>query len=341
MPARLLRINAELATTWLVVADDGDSLWLPQSVDETFFVQAARDGLPQVIPVESFTQVPRGVECVPWGWTDELRRLCATHGWICNAPTDAAVRAGNSRRTSATLEQEWGVGLPGAGTATCLEHVDALIAHLGLTHRWVIKAEFGMSGRERLIGSGLPSGPDRNWIVRRLTADGIVFFEPWVERVAEVGVQIDIPRQGPPFLVGVAPMLVNSRGQYAGSLIQPAATLFPEWTSSIATALDAATYLQSLGYFGPLGIDAMHYRDSSGQDRFRPLQDLNARWTMGRLSLGCRRLLKPGESGCWHHGSEAPHEASRVIWTSPPTVGSEPVAHKSFVSFNESKTLGD
>jgi hypothetical protein len=29
--------------------------------------------------------------------------------------------------------------------------------------------------------------------------------------------------------------------------------------------------------------------------------DINARWTMGRLSLGWRKHLRPGESGLWWH----------------------------------------
>jgi DNA-binding transcriptional ArsR family regulator len=46
----------------------------------------------------------------------------------------------------------------------------------------------------------------------------------------------------------------------------------------------------------------MQYRDENEQLHIRPLQDINARWTMGRLSLGFRKLLKPRESAKWLHG---------------------------------------
>ena len=117
LPAKLERINAELATSWLAIADDGDYLWTPQPIEVSFFEQAVRDGLPCVIPVVSFDEVPRGVECITWGWTDDVRRLCDKHGWIHNAPPQEAVRAANSRRFSAALEREWCCGLDFAGGA--------------------------------------------------------------------------------------------------------------------------------------------------------------------------------------------------------------------------------
>jgi hypothetical protein len=41
------------------------------------------------------------------------------------------------------------------------------------------------------------------------------------------------------------------------------------------------------------------YRDPAGHERLRPLQDLNARFTMGRLTLAWRDWLPAGWSGAW------------------------------------------
>ena len=358
LPAKLDRINAELATSWLAIADDGDYLWTPQSIEAGFFEQAATDGLPRVIPVVSWNDVPRDVECVPWGWTDDIRRLCDTHGWVRNDPPDTAVRAANSRRLSAALEREWRVGLEFAGEASSIEQVERLLSFHDPSSRWVIKAEFGMSGRERLLGGGMPTAADRNWISKRLAAGGVVFFEPWVERLDEVGIQFHVPSRGDPQFIDITPMIVNRQGQYAGSWFQSVESSHSRffhgpasWDSAIDVALRAAQRLQDLGYFGPLGVDAMRYRGTDGRTRYRPLQDINARWTMGRLSLGWRRLLKSGESGCWLHGparlsetdnrtiavgdfhelSPCDPQRSRTIRTSPETVGGRPASHQSFV----------
>ncbi|HEY4262117.1 MAG TPA: hypothetical protein VGM98_18245 [Schlesneria sp.] len=309
LPAKLQRLNAELATSWLAIADDGDYLWTPEPIEARFFEEAVANGLPKVIPVVSLNDVPARVECVPWGWTDDIRQLCDRCGWVCNDPHDHAVRAANSRRLSSELEQEWRVGLPFSGEATSFDQIERYIALQEKGARWVIKAEFGMSGRERLLGSGNPVGADRSWIDKRLNANGIVFFEPWVKNVTEVGIQIDVPRQGEPTLLELVPMIADDRGQYCGSRLPSLVTeqthvvLRPsDWGLAIDIALQAARRIQDLGYFGPLGIDAMQFEDENQQFHIRPLQDINARWTMGRLTLGFRKLLKSRESADWLRG---------------------------------------
>ena len=318
-PAKLCRLNAELATSWLAIADDGDYLWTPEPVDPAFFDEATAAGLPRVLPVTSFRAVPPGTECIPWGWTNEVRQLCDSHRWLRNDPPDAAVRAANSRRFSSSLEREWRTGLEFAGEAGDVPQIERFIDWHGPDSRWVIKAEFGMSGRERLIGSGPLTAADRNWIAKRLHAHGAVFFEPWLDKLAEAGIQMDVPRRGEPQCLDVVPMLADQRGQYGGSLL-PSEKLKQaqflkgpsQWNTAIDLALQAARRMQDQGYFGPLGIDAMMYRDSHQQVHVRPLQDINARWTMGRLGLGFRRLLKKSDFAVWLHG--APDSLSAAEW---------------------------
>ncbi len=337
--SKLERINAELATSWLAIAEEGDFLWAPQPMEASFFDQSVANGLPRVSPVVSFDEVPRDVECLPWGWTDDVRRLCDVRGWRRNDPPHAAVRAGNSRRFSASLEREWNVGLDGAIEIANVPEFAVRLAALEPVTRWVVKAEFGMSGRERILGCGEPTPADWNWVAKRITSDGVVFLEPWVERLDEVGIQIEVPRTGLPQLIGLAPMLVDDRGQYAGSWFASPDLDASIWERAVEVALDAAQRLQEMGYFGPLGIDAMRYRATDGTSRLRPLQDVNARWTMGRLSLGWRRRLAPSEAhGCWRHTSRGPITPvasgfTRVVSTSADRVGGVLSHHTSYVLF--------
>jgi hypothetical protein len=370
-PAHLVRLNAEMAVAWLANAEEGDWLYTPEEADEAFFRRMQQFGFPCIRAVTSLDSIPKNVECVPWGWSSEIQSLAQRKGWSRTAPTLEAVRLANSRMTSAELERSWNVGLAGAAVITSIEDLHAAITHLeAITHRvgdlpilnpsrdannppaahpscdankppaavWVLKSEYGMSGRERLLGQGPPTEMAMNWVRRRLRNQQSLFFEPWVERLSEVGIQIDIPKHGPPLLVGVARMETDERGQYAGSWFSARTSVTftddPEWQNAIETCLRAASHLQSLGYFGPVGIDAMQYRDNEGSTRIRPLQDINARWTMGRLSLGWRRFFDAKSEALWQHFSSAstnelPFSPDRIIPTSPETIGGSICHHQS------------
>src|SRR5262249_53438740 len=110
-------------------------------------------------------------------------------------------------------------------------------------------------------------------------------------------------------------LLVDRSGVYRGSrLACPAGEVEP-WEPAVTNALRVAHVLQEKGYFGPLGIDAMQYRDGSGQIRVRPLQDLNARHTMGRLALEFRRVVPEGWCACWLHPGVAQTQGNSVdLW---------------------------
>ncbi|OYW14505.1 MAG: hypothetical protein B7Z55_15710, partial [Planctomycetales bacterium 12-60-4] len=117
MPGKVLsrhlwRINAELATSWLAIADDGDEIWTPEPIPEEYWQGLAADGLPMVRGVAE--PIPHdGQELIPWGWTSALQKLSASP-----VPSMSVVRAVNSRRWSAARETEWHVGLPWAATAS-------------------------------------------------------------------------------------------------------------------------------------------------------------------------------------------------------------------------------
>jgi len=367
--ATLRRLDAELAPTWLAVAEDGDAIWTPQPVPPEFWEAMAAAGFPRITPVTDWRSQLERYEPTAWGWTPELLAIAITVSPRRELPPANVVRSANSRRWSFARETEWQVGLPHAAACESVDDVArALAAWPAREAKWVVKAEFGMSGRERLLGQGALTAPAINWLRRRLSADGVVFVEPWVERVAEAGILFDVPATGAPQLVGVAEMLPSPQGQYAGSVFAGTLVGWDEssspttsavtslvgledsshptsWSSAIEMAHRAAVELQRLGYVGPLGIDAMWYRTADGELRLRPLQDVNARWTMGRLALGWRRFFPNAAFGAWCHtagggtsdsgplaavfGGEGTKQ--QVIPTSPDTIGGQPARHRTAV----------
>jgi hypothetical protein len=217
-------------------------------------------------------------------------------------PLDA-VRMANSRRFSFELEQELGIALEHGASIHSLEDWQTALKPFAPDAGWVIKSEFGMSARERLLGRGPElSANHQAWGRKRLLTGQTLILEPWVQSLGEAGMQFEIPRpgQGSPQCLGVATMLTDQSGSFRGSQFDLSPKTL-DWSQAIAVGQIAVQRVQDLGYFGPLGIDAMWYLGSDGKPELRPLQDVNARWTMGRLSLGFRSLLASGEAGAWLH----------------------------------------
>ncbi len=357
LPLPVRQLADELACAWLAIAEEGDLVWMPAGVEADCFEFACRCGLPRLRAVAQASDAPPGTNVCPWGWTGETRDWAKANGWKCDAPDAGVVRRVNSRLFSSELEREFAVGLP---SATVIRSHDDLLETLRQlsprVERWAIKAEFGMSGREKILSRGTePNDLVHNWLGKRLAQDGAAVFEPWVDRVEEAGLQFTLPRSGPPTFEGVTPMWVDATGTYRGSRITCDPATKRRWSPAIETGLRAAERVQDLGYFGPLGIDALRYRDDRGNVRLRPLMDINARYTMGRLSLGFRRLLRPGEVASWLHLNQKAVESAgqnvdwdhwlaakmpdgaRFVRTSPLRVAGRAVEHMTCVVIAESE----
>lgn len=346
---------AGLSCTLVACADEGDLLWMPAEPEDGFFERLAQAGLPRVRPVHKEGNVSDSVIVTPWGWTDAVRDWANRHGWSYVAPAQPVIRDVNSRRFSSRVEHDLSIALPGARGIHSLEELSTAVDRLPAGYEeWAVKAEFSMAARERILGRGRTlNSQTAGWVKRRLAADGVVFFEPWVEPAEELGIQFDVPQTGSPQLVGVTPLLTGTAGVYRGNRVGAWSDVEQHWSTAIDAAGRAVERIQKLGYFGPVGIDALRYRDPGGSIRERPLMDINARWTMGRLSLGLARLLEPGESATWLHvrwptdDPQAPERwyvdvtdrlpsNVRVIRTSPFLVADRPTRHATLLLISPS-----
>jgi len=292
-----------LAAAWVSLAEPDDVVLTPEAILPADFQELEDLGrpLPRFVHLAAVDRADFGGDLVPWGASATMLELARNRGWRANLPRPEVVRQINSRRQRFELEQSLGVALPGMRLVESIEELErALVASGNLPRGWILKANFGMAGRESLRGRGNTlTVPMKGWARARLEESGCLIFEPLVAPIAEAGIQLEVPQAGAPSLIGIVPQIVDRGGTYRGSRFgNPAAEIAP-WQKAVPVALAAAAELQQLGYFGPLGIDAMWYRDADGQAHLRPLQDLNARYTMGRLALGWSRWLPAGWSGSW------------------------------------------
>ena len=357
-PVRLERLVLELASSWLAIADAGDRIWCPGRLPDEFLASLDQWGLPADIFVSEARHVPAGMEMVPWGWSPTAVEFGQQHRLVVNAPPLEVVRLANSREYSVPLEEPPDDDWDFATLCRRLGEVLACVERLPATTAWVIKANWSHAARERILGRGpVISDADVRWVKQRLARDGVVSWELWLQRETEIGIQWQLPRSGPPQLVAITELLVDACGQYAGTRafaprgigFQPVISSrtpdrleayptgqppIPDWAHQAAEATrPMVTDLAQRGYFGPVGIDAMRFIHPEWKiPRTRPLQDINARWTMGRLAAGWFERF--GSSRCmtwWHGGRTGPEsdaEGTKWIATSPELIDGIPVSHR-------------
>ena len=282
--------------------------------------------LPKVLQHVNFRRVADVAELVaqpdatlvPWGWTDSLRKLAMANGAALATsavPSAKAVWNINSRRFNADFDRvltKSSVHLPfGPDQFGCLctdvSSWSAAVRQLEQSgfDRWVAKTQISHAGRQRLIGTGTElNSQQRGWLKKHLVQPGGVYVEPWVTPEAECGLQFDVTgtiERPDVHLVGVTCLRNDAAGRYRGSVIATDDRLEASWQEVIEHGRAICMAARKLGYAGPLGIDAFRFTLPNGVPATRLSNDINGRFTMGRLALHLRRCLQHNEYGLWAH----------------------------------------
>ena len=193
------------------------------------------------------------------------------------APTVEVLRRVNHRSFSASL----GPALPGARFAT---QSDEVLRHLRdePSRRFVLKRALSFAGRSRkiLCARDLNSAAT-TWIAASFTGHGIgLAVEPFVEISADFSLHGLLAGDGSATF-GRPVRLANQDGAFASARPAVPGDLAPSESDALhAAGASAADALSRAGYVGPFCIDAFRWRDERGSDRFHPLCEINARYTM-------------------------------------------------------------
>jgi uncharacterized ferritin-like protein (DUF455 family) len=217
-----------------------------------------------------------------------------------------------SAATSNWLCTEHEVGVAVDSLAGALEAIAAI--RQGGHHKIVVKQALGLAGSNaiRLFEPELLE-THRRWIEKAVENRRQLVIEPWLERVLDFSVQLEMTNDGLR-LCGYTGLINDSKGQFRGNWAAPkferripsnVMELFSE-PPDIATRLHAfyadifsllEAEFRRADFLGPLGIDAFVYRTAQGDCRLKPIVEINPRYTMGRLTVELMKHVAPGSYG--------------------------------------------
>ena len=268
LPKSLRAIDARLAPLLEPLCGPGDAVTLPGG---------------RVPDAGRFDRVePWGVEPRVLAW---LAGVGVRPDVLDRLPDPAAVRAVNGRRWQWDAEGEFGVRPAGSVRAAGFDAICEAAERL--PNGWAVKREHGASGRGVLLGRGRPAKRQLAWLAA-VPAGESVTVEPRDDADGEVSAHLTVTNAGVTF-DGLCSLHCTPAGQFerVEPIADPAATLLdprPIWSA-------VAERARADGYRGFLGVDAA-VRDGVV---VRPVRDVNARWTMGRLALRTGRAVgNPG-----------------------------------------------
>jgi len=297
-PHSFVALNRRLAPHLLQLAAVGDALLVEESPAESLGSEAARRGV-ELLTIDSARPQANRI-FTPWGWTHGMvalgERVGAGGGGGVPPVSLETVRRVNSKLWSHALEQELGVGMAGARAASSFAELEEAVARACPREddKWVIKSPFGFAARERVLGRGARlEGAQATWARRQIAGGETLIFQPWLERVREYGVTLEIASGGEVNLVGISDLQTNGAGTGTGYLLgRKIDSGRRAELESMARLVGARLYRE--GYTGPAGVDALEHTRG-----LHPLLEINARYTMGFVALAIERALNPRTPTLW------------------------------------------
>ena len=218
---------------------------------------------------------------VPWQWRESIPET-----WL-------------SKEIGVRLEERLGVrDVVGGFCRNLGEVMDVLRGNTIL-----FKSAYGCSGKGHMIAKSF-SKEVQVWAEKKIQLHGFIVAEPFLQRVEDFSVLYEI-QNGKIECLGMTQLINDSRGQFRGIRLAPrfSKMLSPEVSEFLFKEADFISWYNERipsailkllpGYSGPVGVDALVWRDDQGRLMLRHVVELNVRMTMGRVALELQKKLNP------------------------------------------------
>lgn len=290
----------DLAWHALFLAEDGDSVVVPEEAPEDFVDYLHRRGITMPTLTVASAHRPE-LRLSPMGWNADAGSRNERYRRPVDHPTLETVTRVNGRRFSAEIEKAL---FGGDHTIAEIKDESRLRRQLELLpdepEGWVVKAEHGNAGlgNRRLRTRTLSEG-DLKVVRRMLDEDDVVLLERWRRRQRDLCSTFVVTGSGRADRFGLHEIVNTSDGALIGVVFEEDPAPLAEWRSPMEDAVSAvAQGLADAGYVGPACIDSFVW-DDHGDPRLRPLVDLNARREMSAGASTLWRRLGGRGAAYW------------------------------------------
>ena len=203
------------------------------------------------------------------------------------------------------------------------KHIKKNDLQFGLkTQPLVLKCPYGLSGNgQKVLKSFNDWSLIKPWVEKKLKLQEHIILEPWLDKIFDFSVQLDIQKNRPVFK-GLARFLTDSQGRYLGALINHFSGFVDNQTKAFIYSKDqnfkkaveelsefVHKKMREKKYCGPVGVDCLAYKISSKDDFtndfiganicIKPLVEINPRYNMGRITVEMASYLKKESVGVW------------------------------------------
>lgn len=257
---------------------------------------------------------------IAWGASESVVQLADKLSISQAMPNLEAVCQANDKRYSHALEKQLGIALAYSCLITSVEQLEQVVKEC--PYDWVLKHPFGFSALERMVGrQGDVSESALGWARRRIRDGWSLLFEPWVENTTNLSIHFEIDCLGKIRYLGHCRLHTDTGGVHRGNSVTPEGIdpIFEEKGHEICS------HLASLGYWGYVGIDALT-GELEGDPVIRPLVEINARCSFGRLTLALGEWIPQGWSYLWWHPRQSDPTRTQAYPPLPPLGENRPLS---------------
>ena len=311
------QMECDLALLPAYLARHEDVVIVPEMPPTAFLTQLLDAGieLPEIVSADRVPEIGERKlhELRPWARTPDAQPMIDKLGRDCpQARRELFSKALHAGFLRSLLESA-------SNPMLCPpECVGETVCSAGAVETWmesssfpecVVKAPFSTAGRDRVIcrvAEGVPAGLQAR-IGDMIDRQGELVIEPWLQRLVDFSVHYDMA-DGELRRRGLVVVENTDRGQFRRATVADRFTdfleeevrpLLFEGASRRGHLIDfledvlepgLASLLGKHHYTGPVGLDAFLYQDREGAVRWKPVVEINPRYTMGRVALELARF---------------------------------------------------